>query len=138
MGYYANTKPELYKYFCYTPWPGWTKYNYISYLCFRLSSFSCMAIHKIRLLQETYCAQRKSLKVDTQTSWQTGNKQGCRFINQSEKKKKIIGSIYRSKEQWLCRRLDGNGNHHLHHHVQGAAQPHHLWLEETRRLVLKY
>ena len=36
-----------------------------------------MAIHKIRLLQETYCAQRKSLKLDTQTSWQTGNKQGC-------------------------------------------------------------
>jgi hypothetical protein len=32
----------------------------------------------------------------------------------------------------------GNGLHHLHHHVQGAAQHHHLWLEEPLGLRLKY
>ena len=32
----------------------------------------------------------------------------------------------------------GDGLDHLHLHVQGATQPHHLWLEEPQMLLLKY
>jgi hypothetical protein len=67
---------------------------YFFYCCTALSLGNVQWIALVR----TYLC--KSPKLDIQTSWQTGNKWGFRFINQrKKKKKKIIGSIYRSQEQ---------------------------------------
>jgi TfoX/Sxy family transcriptional regulator of competence genes len=74
-------------------------------------------VHKEKKISQTLYTR--------QTSSQTGNKQGCQFINQRKKKKKIIQRIYRSQEQ-----INDDGHHHLHNQVRGAAQPHHLCLEE--------
>jgi hypothetical protein len=51
----------------------------------------------------------------------------------SKKKKKESNNWKHIKKP----RLNGNGNHHLHNNVQGAAQHHNLWLEKPQSLLIK-